>query len=262
LHFYSWVTSLLFDNMFPEFTLFSSLFYRFLIRNWGFSRQVLSTGENTYVGNTQLQKGSRRSGQEPEEEERNFQKTSEALVDWKEKQRNAKQSNSNPSSQIHANHNESQVNLGQLKASLMNVEQRDDTLLTEFTSKLDKETQKFPLKPVDQKGISEQTKERLSEAGLLKDGLADVKKVAEQEDTGTNQAIDKNSDLSKILEKDAAQLKVGVIEEEREGTSAEHTDSYDRNRVALGNRNKRPLNWAKQVADSQQKKDTKKGISI
>ncbi|MGL9759326.1 MAG: hypothetical protein ACR5LA_11475, partial [Wolbachia sp.] len=41
LHFYSWVTSLLFDNMFPEFTLFSSLFYRFLIRNWGFSRQVL-----------------------------------------------------------------------------------------------------------------------------------------------------------------------------------------------------------------------------
>ncbi|MGL9759548.1 MAG: hypothetical protein ACR5LA_12815, partial [Wolbachia sp.] len=35
LHFYSWVTSLLFDNMFPEFTLFSSLFYRFLIRNWG-----------------------------------------------------------------------------------------------------------------------------------------------------------------------------------------------------------------------------------
>ncbi|MGL9758944.1 MAG: hypothetical protein ACR5LA_09180, partial [Wolbachia sp.] len=36
LHFYSWVTSLLFDNMFPEFTLFSSLFYRFLIRNWGY----------------------------------------------------------------------------------------------------------------------------------------------------------------------------------------------------------------------------------
>ncbi|MGL9759051.1 MAG: hypothetical protein ACR5LA_09825, partial [Wolbachia sp.] len=32
------VTSLLFDNMFPEFTLFSSLFYRFLIRNWGFGK--------------------------------------------------------------------------------------------------------------------------------------------------------------------------------------------------------------------------------
>ncbi|MGL9759303.1 MAG: hypothetical protein ACR5LA_11350, partial [Wolbachia sp.] len=41
LHFYSLVTSLLFDNMFPEFTLFSSLFYRFLIRNWGDKR----TGE-------------------------------------------------------------------------------------------------------------------------------------------------------------------------------------------------------------------------
>ncbi|MGL9759681.1 MAG: transposase, partial [Wolbachia sp.] len=24
--------------MFPEFTLFSSLFYRFLIRNWGFEK--------------------------------------------------------------------------------------------------------------------------------------------------------------------------------------------------------------------------------
>ncbi|MGL9758066.1 MAG: hypothetical protein ACR5LA_04340, partial [Wolbachia sp.] len=46
LHFYSWVTSLLFDNMFPEFTLFSSLFYRFLIRNWGYHRvkQDPSTG--------------------------------------------------------------------------------------------------------------------------------------------------------------------------------------------------------------------------
>ncbi|MGL9758898.1 MAG: hypothetical protein ACR5LA_08915, partial [Wolbachia sp.] len=46
LHFYSWVTSLLFDNMFPEFTLFSSLFYRFLIRNWGIFRlqnKVLQT---------------------------------------------------------------------------------------------------------------------------------------------------------------------------------------------------------------------------
>ncbi|MGL9759190.1 MAG: hypothetical protein ACR5LA_10685, partial [Wolbachia sp.] len=41
LHFYSLVTSLLFDNMFPEFTLFSSLFYRFLIRNWGLSLSIL-----------------------------------------------------------------------------------------------------------------------------------------------------------------------------------------------------------------------------
>lgn len=36
----------------------------------------------------------------------------------------------------------------------------------------------------------------------------------------------------------------------------------DRNRIALANRNKRPLDWAKQVAESQQKKDTNKGISI
>src|SRR6266576_1182634 len=57
----------------------------------------------------------------------------------------------------------------------MNVEQRDDTLLTEFTSKLDKETQKFPLKPVDQKEMSEQTKEHLLAAGLLKDSSTDVK---------------------------------------------------------------------------------------
>ncbi|MGL9758778.1 MAG: hypothetical protein ACR5LA_08230, partial [Wolbachia sp.] len=42
LHFYSWVTSLLFDNMFPEFTLFSSLFYRFLIRNWGYIQGSIS----------------------------------------------------------------------------------------------------------------------------------------------------------------------------------------------------------------------------
>ncbi|MGL9758611.1 MAG: hypothetical protein ACR5LA_07320, partial [Wolbachia sp.] len=49
LHFYSLVTSLLFDNMFPEFTLFSSLFYRFLIRNWGFimvSSQCLTLGSS------------------------------------------------------------------------------------------------------------------------------------------------------------------------------------------------------------------------
>ncbi|MGL9759484.1 MAG: hypothetical protein ACR5LA_12410, partial [Wolbachia sp.] len=49
LHFYSLVTSLLFDNMFPEFTLFSSLFYLFLIRNWGFSRQVLKIKFVLYV---------------------------------------------------------------------------------------------------------------------------------------------------------------------------------------------------------------------
>ncbi|GFQ72310.1 uncharacterized protein TNCT_506811 [Trichonephila clavata] len=168
-------------------------------------------------------------------------------------------SDSGYSSPTHANHEQSQVNPGQLKASLMNVEQRDDTLLTEFTSKLDKETQKFPLKPVDQKEMSEQTKERLSEAGLLKDGLANVKTVAEQENNDTNPTIDKNSELYKLLEKDAAQLKVEVIEEERKDTLTEHTDSYDRNRIALGNRNKRPLGWAKRIAESQEK-DTNKSI--
>ncbi|WP_250296692.1 hypothetical protein [Wolbachia endosymbiont of Oedothorax gibbosus] len=173
-----------------------------------------------------------------------------------------KANDSGYSSPTHANHEQSQVNPGQLKASLMNVEQRDDTLLTEFTSKLDKETQKFPLKPVDQKGISEQTKEHLLAAGLLKDNSTDIKTVAEQENNDTNSIVDKNSELYKLLEKDAAQLKAGVIEEERGDTLTEHTDGYDRNRIALANRNKRPLDWTKRIAESQQEKDIKKGISI
>ncbi|UZE38157.1 hypothetical protein [Wolbachia endosymbiont of Drosophila pseudotakahashii] len=173
-----------------------------------------------------------------------------------------KANDSGYSSPTHDNNEQSQVNPGQLKASLMNVEQRDDTLLTEFTSKLDKETQKFPLKPVDQRGISEQTKEHLLAAGLLKDSSTDVKTVAERENADTNPTVDKNSELYKLLEKDEAQLKAGVIEEERGDTLTEHTDGYDRNRIALANRNKRPLDWAKQVAESQQKKDTNKGISI
>ncbi|BFD47187.1 MAG: hypothetical protein DMENIID0003_02610 [Wolbachia endosymbiont of Sergentomyia squamirostris] len=173
-----------------------------------------------------------------------------------------KANDSGYSSPTHDNNEQSQVNPGQLKASLMNVEQRDDTLLTEFTSKLDKETQKFPLKPVDQRGISEQTKEHLLAAGLLRDSSTDVKTVAERENADTNPTVDKNSELYKLLEKDEAQLKAGVIEEERGDTLTEHTDGYDRNRIALANRNKRPLDWAKQVAESQQKKDTNKGISI
>ncbi|MDR2045777.1 MAG: hypothetical protein LBP77_02190 [Rickettsiales bacterium] len=168
-------------------------------------------------------------------------------------------SDSGYSSPTHANHKQPQVNPGQLKASLMNVEQRDDTLLTEFTSKLDKETQKFPLKPVNQKEMSEQTKEHLLAAGLLKDSSTDIKTVAEQENNDTNSIVDKNSNLYKLLEKDEAQLKVGVIEEERKDTLTEHTDSYDRNRIALGNRNKRPLDWAKHIAESQEK-DTNKSI--
>ncbi|MDG7052856.1 MAG: hypothetical protein LKM45_03125 [Wolbachia endosymbiont of Alcedoecus sp.] len=82
-----------------------------------------SIGENMHVGDTQLQKGSYRGGQEPEEEESNFQKISKAFEEWKENRRNARQSNSSFSSPIHASHDESQVNHKHLKASLMNVEQ-------------------------------------------------------------------------------------------------------------------------------------------
>lgn len=180
----------------------------------------------------------------------------------KDSSTDVKTNDSGYSSPTHDNNEQSQVNPGQLKASLMNVEQRDDTLLTEFTSKLDKETQKFPLKPVDQRGISEQTKEHLLAAGLLKDSSTDVKTVAERENADTNPTVDKNSELYKLLEKDEAQLKAGVIEEERGDTLTEHTDGYDRNRIALGNRNKRPLDWAKRIAESQQEKDTNKGILI
>ncbi|WP_425385903.1 hypothetical protein [Wolbachia endosymbiont (group A) of Barypeithes pellucidus] len=173
-----------------------------------------------------------------------------------------KANDSGYSSPTHDNNEQSQVNPEQLKASLMNVEQKDDTLLTEFTSKLDKETQKFPLKPVDQRGMSEQTKEHLLAAGLLKDSSTDVKTVAERENADTSPTVDKNSELYKLLEKDKIQLEVGVIKEEREDTLTEHTDSCDRDRIALGNRNKRPLDWTKRIAESQQEKDTNKGISI
>ncbi|MFT4313513.1 MAG: hypothetical protein AB3P11_00040, partial [Wolbachia pipientis] len=210
-------------------------------------------------------------------------------------------------------------------------------LLTEFTSKLDKETQKFLLKPVNQKKMSEQTKEHLLAAGLLKDNAAEeeindsgyssptytshdnfqvnpeqlerkletiepkdtleklnkglrdqatkdlfsesmlkevkegkkydpVRKLlerkvseqeAEQENDNTNLTIDKNSELYKLLEKDAAQLKAGIVEEERKDTLTECNDSPDRNRIALANRNRI---WAKLIAEEKQKKDN--GISI
>ncbi|UYC23861.1 hypothetical protein L3551_01125 [Wolbachia endosymbiont of Aedes aegypti] len=248
-----------------------------------------------------------------------------------------KTNDSGYSSPTHSNHEKSQVNSGQLKASLMNVEQRDDNLLTEFTSKLDKETQKFLLKPVNQKKMSEQTKEHLLAAGLLKDNAAEeeindsgyssptytshynfqvnseqlerkletiepkdtfeklnkglrdqatkdlfsesmlkevkegkkydpVRKLlerkvaeqeAEQENDNTNLTIDKNSELYKLLEKDAAQLKAGIVEEERKDTLTERNDSPDRNRIALANRNRI---WAKLIAEEKQKKDN--GISI
>ncbi|WCR58736.1 MAG: hypothetical protein PG978_000150 [Wolbachia endosymbiont of Ctenocephalides felis wCfeF] len=220
-----------------------------------------STGGNTDVeqsSNTQPQKNSRRNGKEPEEEERNFQKISEALESWKEKRRNAEQGDSNPSSPTQDSNEQSQVDPKQLKKSLMNAGQSNDTLLIEFTSKLDKETQKFPLRPVDQEKISEQTRERLLADGLLKDNSTDVKKVAERENADTNLTIDKNSNLHRLLEKDVARLKAGVIEEEREDTLVEHTNSHDRNRIALANRNRKLL-WTEHIKQ-QQERD--KGVSI
>ncbi|OCA06126.1 hypothetical protein [Wolbachia endosymbiont of Trichogramma pretiosum] len=251
-----------------------------------------------------------------------------------------KTNDSGYSSPTHSNHEKSQVNSGKLKENLMNVEQRDDTLLTEFTSKLDKETQKFLLKPVNQKKMSGQTKEHLLAAGLLKDNAAEkeindsgyssptytshynfqlnseqlekrletiepkdtleklnkglrepshqatkdlfsesmlkeikegkeynlvrkflerkaAEQEAEQENDNTNLTIDKNSELYKLIEKDAAQLKAGIVEEERKVTLTESNDSTDRNRIALANRNRI---WAKLIAEEKQKKDS--GISI
>ncbi|WP_353279251.1 hypothetical protein [Wolbachia endosymbiont (group B) of Xanthorhoe designata] len=248
-----------------------------------------------------------------------------------------KTNDSGYSSPTHSNHEKSRVNSGQLKASLMNVEQRDDTLLTEFTSKLGKETQKFLLKPVNQKKMSGQTKEHLLAAGLLKDNAAEKeindsgyssptytshdnfqinpeqlerkletiepkdtleklnkglrepshqatkdlfsesmlkeikegkkydpvrklleRKVAEQENDNTNLTIDKNSELYKLLEKDAVQLKAGIVEGERKDTLTERNDNPDRNRIALANKNKKLL-WIKRIAEQQEKDD---GISI
>lgn len=83
------------------------------------------------------------------------------------------------------------------------------------------------------------------------------RKVAEQENDNTNLTIDKNSELYKLLEKDAAQLKAGIVEEERKDTLTECNDSPDRNRIALANRNRI---WAKLIAEEKQKKDS--GISI
>lgn len=83
------------------------------------------------------------------------------------------------------------------------------------------------------------------------------RKVAEQENDNTNLTIDKNSELYKLLEKDAAQLKAGIVEEERKDTLTERNDSPDRNRIVLANRNRI---WAKLIAEEKQKKDS--GISI
>ncbi|OWZ24896.1 hypothetical protein [Wolbachia endosymbiont of Wuchereria bancrofti] len=61
-----------------------------------------------------------------------------------------------------------------------------------------------------------------------------------------------------MLEKDKTQLKVRVIGKVVEGASAKHTDSYGRNRITLGNKNRKLL-WTKHVKQQQEKG---KGISI
>ncbi|NUY39466.1 hypothetical protein GO684_02015 [Wolbachia endosymbiont of Litomosoides brasiliensis] len=134
----------------------------------------------------------------------------------------------------YTNHYNSQVP-EQLKTSLMNAKKSNNALLTEFASKLDKETQKFPF----------------LETELLKDSFTDIRKAVELKNANTSSTI-KNRELYKLLEKDKAQLKVGVIEEIVEGASTEYTDIYDRNRITLGNKN-RELLWTKYVKKRQEK---------
>ncbi|MDM8335666.1 hypothetical protein QUS22_04685, partial [Wolbachia pipientis] len=230
---------------------------------------------------TQLQKSSRRSGEEPEEE-LNYQKISEALENWKEKRRNVKQSDSGSSSQIHANSVQSQVDSKQLKKADFSNKPLQSEGTSELKARLNQDnrglkkvdfTNKPPqnkdeselqkkfsqeqhgLKPANQKGMSKQTRELLLKDGLLKDNSTDVKKVAEREDTDTKSTIDKKLNLHKLLKKDEVQLKIGIIEKEREDTLVEHTNSHDSNRTALGNKNRRLL-WTKYIAE-QQEKNTK-----
>ncbi|POG52121.1 hypothetical protein BJU59_01955, partial [Wolbachia sp. wRi_2] len=168
------------------------------------------------------------------------------------------------------NNEQSQVNPEQLKKSLENIEPKEIGDTSELKGALgnpDKglrePAQQATKENIPKDSFSENILEKIGE-GKQYDPIRKwlEKTVAERENNDTNPTVDQNSELYKLLEKDEAQLKAGVIEEERGDTLTEHTDGYDRNRIALANRNKRPLDWAKQVAESQQKKDTNKGISI
>ncbi|WP_395463505.1 hypothetical protein [Wolbachia endosymbiont of Cantharis cryptica] len=152
-------------------------------------------------------------------------------------------------------HDESQVNSKQIERELEgHIRQSNPTLFEELKNTLGQKN--LGLKPVNQEEMSERTRERLLKDGLLKDSSTDVETATERENDADNTTIDENSELYKLLKKDAAQLKAGVIEEEIEGTLTEHTG-----RVTLANSKKRPLDWAKRIAESQQEKDTNKGIS-
>lgn len=185
----------------------------------------------------------------------------------KESSTDVKTNDSGYSSPTHTDHSKSQTNFGQLEEkSNEYVKQSDLTPLKELEQRLNQKN--YGLKQInpETRYVSPQTKKHLIEAGLLKDNSTDVKTVAEQENNDTNPTVDKNSELYKLLEKDEAQLKIGVIEEERKDTLTEHTDSRDRNRVALSNELRKlskQINqpWAKQVAEPQQEKNTNKGIS-
>ncbi|WP_265044404.1 hypothetical protein [Wolbachia endosymbiont (group A) of Epirrhoe alternata] len=181
-----------------------------------------------------------------------------------------KANDSGYSSPTHDNNEQSQVNPEQLKKSLENIEPKEIGDTSELKGALgnpDKglrePAQQATKENIPKDSFSENILEKIGE-GKQYDPIRKwlEKTVAERENNDTNPTVDKNSELYKLLEKDEAQLKAGVIEEERGDTLTEHTDGYDRNRIALANRNKRPLDWAKQVAESQQKKDTNKGISI
>ncbi|WP_265037954.1 hypothetical protein [Wolbachia endosymbiont (group A) of Hylaeus communis] len=179
-------------------------------------------------------------------------------------------SDSGYSSPTHDNNEQSQVNPEQLKKSLENIEPKEIGDTSELKGALEnpdkglrEPAQQATKENIPKDSFSENILEKIGE-GKQYDPIRKwlEKTVAERENNDTNPTVDKNSELYKLLEKDEAQLKAGVIEEERGDTLTEHTDGYDRNRIALANRNKRPLDWAKQVAESQQKKDTNKGISI
>lgn len=166
-----------------------------------------------------------------------------------------KTNDSGYSSPTYASHYNFQVNSEQLEKRLETIEPKD-TL-----EKLNKGLRE-PSHQATKDLFSESMLKEIKEGKkydpvrkLLERKVAEQE--AEQENDNTNLAIDKNSELYKLLEKDAAQLKARIVEEERKDTLTERNDSPDRNRIALANRNRI---WAKLIAEEKQKKDS--GISI
>ncbi|WP_353276411.1 hypothetical protein [Wolbachia endosymbiont (group B) of Villa cingulata] len=165
-----------------------------------------------------------------------------------------KTNDSGYSSPTYASHYNFQVNSEQLEKRLETIEPKD-TL-----EKLNKGLRE-PSHQATKDLFSESMLKEIKEGKkydpvrkLLERKVAEQE--AEQENDNTNLTIDKNSELYKLLEKDAAQLKAGIVEEERKDTLTERNDSPDRNRIALANRNRI---WAKLIAEEKQKKDS--GIS-